>query len=551
MSGRRAWALLPALLLGGSAIAQPDEPAANPVSPALRLQRDAVDRQPPPPPQPPTDWRSIDGSGNNASDPTMGQAGRALRRLQPAAYADGAAELAGPGRPSPRVVSNALHRQTESRPNSAGLSDLFWQWGQFLDHDIDLTDGTDPPEPAAIAVPTGDPAFDPDGLGDRTIAFNRSRHDGGQPRQQINEITGWIDASQVYGSNAVRARQLRRLDGSGKLRESPGRLLPTSLDPSLPEDSYQFHAGDLRVNEQVGLISMHTLFLREHNRQAERIARRQPQLDDEQIYQAARAIVGAQMQHITYHEFLPLLLGESALPAYQGYDPQVDGRIRNQFSTAAFRLGHTLLSPVLLRLDANGQPIEAGHLSLADAFFAPTRIRDEGGIEPLLRGLATQRCQQLDLQVVDEVRDFLFGLPGHGGFDLASLNIQRGRDHGLPDYNSLRRGSGQRPARGFRDINSDPTISTALREVYASVDDIDPWTGLLAEPPRHGIVGETLFRLLRDQFLALRDGDRFWYQRALDRDSRREVEDTRLIDIIRRNTNIGDSIDNDPWHADR
>ncbi|MCB1590640.1 MAG: peroxidase family protein [Xanthomonadales bacterium] len=551
MSGRRAWALLPALLLGGSAIAQPDEPAANPVSPALRLQRDAVDRQPPPPPQPPTDWRSIDGSGNNASDPTMGQAGRALRRLQPAAYSDGAAALAGPGRPSPRVVSNALHRQTETRPNSAGLSDLFWQWGQFLDHDIDLTDGTDPPEPAAIAVPTGDPAFDPDGLGDRTIAFNRSRHDGGQPRQQINEITGWIDASQVYGSNAVRARQLRRLDGSGKLRESPGRLLPTSLDPSLPEDSYQFHAGDLRVNEQVGLISMHTLFLREHNRQAERIARRQPQLDDEQIYQAARAIVGAQMQHITYHEFLPLLLGESALPAYQGYDPQVDGRIRNQFSTAAFRLGHTLLSPVLLRLDANGQPIEAGHLSLADAFFAPTRIRDEGGIEPLLRGLATQRCQQLDLQVVDEVRDFLFGLPGHGGFDLASLNIQRGRDHGLPDYNSLRRGSGQRPARGFRDVNSDPTISTALREVYASVDDIDPWTGLLAEPPRHGIVGETLFRLLRDQFLALRDGDRFWYQRALDRDSRREVEDTRLIDIIRRNTNIGDSIDNDPWHADR
>ncbi|MCB1628238.1 MAG: hypothetical protein KDI48_10940, partial [Xanthomonadales bacterium] len=249
--------------------------------------------------------------------------------------------------------------------------------------------------------------------------------------------------------------------------------------------------------------------------------------------------------------FLPLLLGESALPAYQGYDPQVDGRIRNQFSTAAFRLGHTLLSPVLLRLDANGQPIDAGHLSLADAFFAPTRIRDEGGIEPLLRGLATQRCQQLDLQVVDEVRDFLFGLPGHGGFDLASLNIQRGRDHGLPDYNSLRRGSGQRPARGFRDVNSDPTISSALREVYASVDDIDPWTGLLAEPPRHGIVGETLFRLLRDQFLALRDGDRFWYQRSLDRDSRREVEDTRLIDIIRRNTDIGDSIDNDPWHADR
>lgn len=528
--------------------------AHNAVSPALRLTRDAADRGPPPPPQSPGELRSVDGSGNNEGDPAMGQAGQPLRRLAPAAYADGLQALAGAERPNPRAVSNAVHQQTEARPNRAGLSDMFWQWGQFLDHDIDLSDGSDPPEAAPIAVPRGDPAFDPQGTGQVSIAFNRSRHDGGeqrgQPRQQINEISAWIDASQVYGSNPERALALRRLDGSGKLRSSAGALLPTTLHASDPEGDYAFHAGDLRVNEQVGLIALHTLFMREHNRQAERIAQRDRRLNDEQIYQAARAMVAAQMQAITYREFLPLLLGEDALASYRGYQAGADGRISNEFSTAAFRLGHTLLSPALLRLDERGRALEAGHLSLADAFFVPWRIRDEGGIEPILRGLAAQRCQDLDRFVVDEVRDFLFGLPGQGGFDLASLNIQRGRDHGLPSYHQLRVATGQPPARDFDQLSPDRATQRALREVYASVEQVDAWTGLLSEPPRHGIVGETLYRILREQFTALRDGDRFWYQHSLGGEQRAEIENTRLIDIIRRNTDIDRGIDDDPWHAD-
>ena len=70
-------------------------------------------------------------------------------------------------------------------------------------------------------------------------------------------------------------------------------------------------------------------------------------------------------------------------------------------------------------------------------------MTDEGGIAPVLRGLAAQVQQSVDTQIVPDVRNFLFGPPGAGGLDLASLNIQRGRDHGLSDYNSMREASGQ------------------------------------------------------------------------------------------------------------
>ncbi len=168
---------------------------------------------------------------------------------------------------------------------------------------------------------------------------------------------------------------------------------------------------------------MHTLFVREHNRLAEKIAKIHPHLSGEKIYQKARRIVAAQMQVITYKEFLPVLLGPNAILEYKGYQPGVDSSISNEFSTAAFRLGHSLLSPQILRLNKNSKEIKYGHLALRDAFFAPNRIIDEGGIDPLLRGLAKQAYQDLDVLIIDDVRDFLFGQPGEGGFDLASLNI--------------------------------------------------------------------------------------------------------------------------------
>lgn len=490
--------------------------------------------------------RAIDGADNNQLNPAWGAAGEPLLRVVAADYADGVSAPSGANRPSARAISNSVAAQTESIPNAAGVSDYLWQWGQFLDHDLDLTELADPTEPFDIPVPAGDPFFDPTGLGTISILLDRAHYEViAGVREQTNDITSYIDASNVYGSDTARANELRALDGTGKLKVSAGDLLPFNLN-GFPNaggtDSSLFLAGDVRANEQAGLTAMHTLFVREHNYWCDQVAQFDPQLSGDQIYERARAIVGAEMQVITYQEFLPLLLGPNAIAPYTGYDPTVDASISNLFSTASYRFGHTMLSPTLLRLDASLTEISAGHLPLASAFFNTGATINEG-IEPLLRGLAHQAAQEIDPYLVDDVRNFLFGAPGAGGFDLASLNIQRGRDHGLPSYNQVRSELGLTPAASFADVSSDPEIQSRLAAAYASVNDIDPWVGGLAEDHApQALVGELVGTVLAMQFKALRDGDRYWYELTLPGTLRNLVEQQTLADIIRRNTTIGSEI---------
>ncbi|MCA8942451.1 MAG: hypothetical protein KDB80_07795 [Planctomycetes bacterium] len=504
----------------------------------------------------PTEPRTIDGSGNNLSNPSWGSAGIELARFGLPAYADGTSSPAGATRNSAREISNQVCAQVGTKTNAIGASDMIWQWGQFIDHDIDLTDAAHPSESFPIQVPTGDIFFDPTSTGAVTIGLSRSDYVmSGLPatRQQVNAITSFLDGSMVYGSDATRAAALRTLDGTGRMRTSAGDLLPfnTGAMPNAPTefDPTMFLAGDVRANEQNGLTAMHTLFVREHNYWAAFFATMWPAASGDELYEAARAIVVAEIQVVTYSEWLPTLLGASALSPYSGYDSSVDPSIRNEFSTAAYRFGHSMLSPTLRRLDKELAPIAAGHIDLRNAFFNPGAIVAHG-IEPLLRGLTRQVAQEIDTEVVDDVRNFLFGPPGSGGFDLASLNIQRGRDHGLPSYNELRVAMGL-PARAtFAEVSSDPSVQSRLAAAYATVDDIDAWIGGLAEDHVAGaMVGELVFAVLKDQFERLRDGDRFWYEEYLPPGMTVLVESQTLAGIIRRNTTIGDEIQDDVFRT--
>ena len=480
--------------------------------------------------------RSIDGSGNNLADPDLGAVDTPLLRRTTVEYGDGLSTPAGASRPSARAVSNAVSDQPVSIPNFPfQASDFVWQWGQFLDHDIDLTENAVPLEPFDIEVPTGDPYFDPFKTGTEVIPLNRSvfEVDGAGVRQQLNQITTWIDASNVYGSDQARADELRTFSG-GRLKTSAGNLLPFDAGGIF------FLAGDVRANEQNGLTALHTLFVREHNHYADQFSA--AGMNDEDSYQQARVMVWAEMQAITYREFLPMVLGGDAISGYQGYDPNVDPRITNFFSTASYRFGHSMLNTKLLRMDENLQTIPAGNLELRDAFFAPQEIIDHG-IDPLLRGLANQLAQTVDTQIVDDVRNFLFGPPGSGGFDLASLNMQRGRDHGLPDYNQARVDYGLAPVTSFAEITSDPALQAALQATYGSVDEIDGWIGGLAEDHVPGaLVGELIRAVLTDQFEALRHGDRFWYENALSPSTVKFINRQTLSRIIKRNTDIGNEL---------
>ncbi|NIP30935.1 MAG: peroxiredoxin, partial [Candidatus Dadabacteria bacterium] len=344
----------------------------------------------------PDGYRTIDGSGNNLSSLEMGSSFSRLLRLVSSDYSDSISELSGKNRSSARKISNIVASQDELIPNEHQATDYLWQWGQFLDHDIDLTDGTQPPEKENILVPAGDKYFDPESTGTEIIEFNRSLYDKNtgtgidNPREQLNEITAWIDASNIYGSNTERANALRANDGSGRMKMQDNLLTFNTL--GLPnaggEGENLFISGDVRANEQVALTAMHTLFSREHNRLADIIAEENPDYTGDEIYEKARKIVGAEMQVITYNEFLPSLLGDGRLSDYNGYNPNINSDIMNEFSTAAYRFGHSALSPTLLRLNKEMEVIQQGNLPLRNAFFSPARIVEEGGIDPLLRGLS-------------------------------------------------------------------------------------------------------------------------------------------------------------------
>lgn len=487
--------------------------------------------------------RTFDGTGNTTGD--AGSAETVLRRSIPAAYGDGIGTPAGATRPSPREVSNLCVAQTGELPDAGGRSDFVWAWGQFLDHDISITHiGT---EPLNIAVPTGDPSFDPLSTGNEVLPFSRSEVAPGTGvttvRQHLNYITAFIDGSGVYGSDNARASALRTFSG-GMLATSAGNFPPfnaagLAVDNPLGLDpTTLFLCGDTRANEHIVLTSLHTIFIREHNFWAQLLAGRFPGWTDEDLYQAARKIVGAEIQIITYNEFLPTLLGPDPLPPYTGYQASVDPQIDTTFSAAAYRIGHTMVGTELLRLDSNGQPIAQGNILIRNAFFQPQLLITEGGVDPVLRGLAAHRMQTIDTRVVDDLRNFLFGPPGAGGMDLSSMNIQRGRDHGLADYNTVRQSFGLPAVTQFSDITSDLTRQNQLATLYGNVDNIDPWVGLLSEDHVPGTAtGPTHRAILIDQFQRLRDGDRFFYLNDPTLvPYLPELENTKLSDIIFRNS---------------
>ena len=507
-----------------------------------------------------TTWslpRPIDGAIPFRNGLRGGAAGVQLVRWIEPRYGDGEASPGGQERLSARAISQVVCREEAAVPNPLNASSFFWQWGQFLDHDLDMTSSANELYP--IRVPVSDEFFDPEATASAAIEFFRSAYDqdtgrqAGIPRQQMNFVTAYIDASNVYGSDLERATALMSLDGTGGMLTSPGDLLPFNVE-GLPNSGGAspelFLAGDVRANEQIGLTAMHVLFVREHNRWAEILKSANPGWTGGRIYQFARMLVGAEIQAITYREFLPLLLGANALPPYTGYREHIDPSIANVFATVAFRVGHSMLNSRLLRLNQFGKPIEAGPLDLSQAFFRPSLLEEPGMLESLLRGLAGQRARAVDPFVTDAVRNFLFGQPGEGGFDLAALNIQRGRDHGIPDYNTCRTALGLAPKTSFASISSNPEVQSRLQAAYGSVDAIDPWIGGIAEDRLAGaLVGEFFFTVLRRQFENLRDGDPYWYEWILDPPTRDLVEHMTLGQIIRLNTAIRDELSDDVFRA--
>ena len=511
-----------------------------------------------------SDNRTIDGSNNNL-DPNNTLQGAAQKKFSRFQYGTKFGDVVGDqlasGLPNPRSVSNAISTQTVSKPNIRQLSDWAAQWGQFLTHDLMLTPSggngniLSDSSMGSFLIPILDPN---DPFFPTPILFNRSNYDPNTgllgppivPREQMNDVTSYLDASNVYGSDDIRAAALR--DANGKLKTSAnGQLLPyntsmqTNQNPFGYPDTSLFLAGDVRANEQVGLTVAHTVFMREHNRLATLLDNGSRTTDE--IYELTRKIVGAEVQAITYNEFLPALLGSTAPRAEDYvYDSAIDATITNSFATAFFRIGHSMQSPEIKLVNNSGQ--EMGSLAVRDAFFDPNFLGNTpSNLELVLKGLASQVAQENDTQVVDELRNFLFVIPNGPsmafGLDLIALDIQRGRDHGLPGFNSLRLSYGLNPTT-IQQMSIDPNTVQTLTTLYGTANKVDAFIGGLAEDHLTGSsVGELINAALVSQFTRLRDGDRFFY--TGDPDLQQEdvtaiinFDDVTLANVIRWNTNI-------------
>jgi hypothetical protein len=484
--------------------------------------------------------RTFTGTGNNIFNPMWGSVNECLLR-QHATKSKHANKSLGDSLPNPRWVSNAICAQTQSVPNKRGLTDIVWGWGQFLDHEIDLT--PDSGEQMNIATSSEDPYEQYPG---RIIPFTRSIYEIDQNgnRQQINKLSSFIDATNVYGYDTYRAYAIRSLDGSGKIKMTDNNLLinnskgfPNANPTHVPLD-VQFLSGDIRANETFQLISFHTLFTREHNRLCDEVLNEKPEWSgmDEMIYQEARRRVCGIMQNITFTEFLPAL--GITLPTYTGYKSSVNPGIKNEFSTSAYRFGHSMLSPNMKIINDNNTT----YFPLKNTFFNPGWIR-QNGIDGILLGASKQVMQEIDHRIVDAVRNFLFESPTATMMhDLVALNIQRGRDHQLPSYNEMRAAYGLPIKQKWNDITSDATLINRLTTLYGETpDNLDPWLGGLLEKHVNGCaVGELIKTVLTEQFTRLRDCDQFYFENdnALSNSTKNSIRLTKLSDVINRNTNV-------------
>jgi hypothetical protein len=579
-------------VIAGSAIAQTNSPA-----------------------QLPFEVQSLDGSGNNQANPDRGVVGNDYSRVADTRYADGIGEpVAGP---NPRLVSNRVfndgHQNLFSERN---VTQWGFAWGQFLDHTFGLRLGRAPDDPEGEQAPIPFDPADPieefaNDLG--VIGFERSAISPGtgvdSPREQVNTVSSYIDAWAVYGGTDERLEWLREgpvdgdLSNNSALLVLPDGYLPRATERGDAGNAPEMEiggrlaldttraaiAGDIRANENQALTSTHTLFAREHNRIVGLLP---DSLSEEEKFQIARRVVIAEQQHVTYNEFLPAL--GVTLPAYKGYDPSINTDLSNEFATVGYR-AHSFIHGEIetvteldrysaedlaameelgLELTIEEDEIEIA-IPLNLAFFNPDLV-ELMQLGPMMSGLGLEAQYNNDEQIDNQLRSVLFQIPVEGNedcldgetlpecfdgvIDLGAVDIARGRDHGMPSYNELRKAYGLAPKTSFTDITGestdqfppgigidDPasleflelrdidgnlidlededavegearsgvrgsTLAARLRAIYGSVDNLDAFTGVLSEQHVPGAdFGELQLAIWAREFTNLRDGDRFFY----------------------------------------
>lgn len=415
---------------------------------------------------------------------------------------------------SPRFISNTLCKQSRDVFDGRMLNEMITIFGQFIDHTLAAT-----PQNLKESMPIDMPPDDPLFANETTLKFFRSERvkvrEGSPAERPQNSLTSSLDLASVYGPSLERLKVLRSFK-DGLLATGPGNLLILNnarLNNAPQNRKSFFVAGDHRSNEHPVLTALHTLFLREHNSIAKELKANFPQWNENRLFETARQINIAQFQKIVLKEWYPAITGRR-LPKYTGFKRKTDPTVSLVFSTAAFRVGHTLVGNMVNRLGPGNKKLPP--FTFTEIFFRSVTVIQNNGIDQFLRGAVNSRAQKIDLLVVDALRNFLFtNVRGEEGLDLIALNLQRSRDHALPSYNRIRAKFLKKRATSFAQITKNKNIISGLQTAYGTVNRVEAWIGMMAEDHAPGSsMGPTLLAVWKREFLRIRDGDRFYYEKA-------------------------------------
>ncbi|XP_047622414.1 dual oxidase 1 isoform X1 [Phacochoerus africanus] len=516
----------------------------------------------------------FDGWYNNLMEHKWGSKGSRLQRLVPASYADGVYQPLGePHLPNPRDLSNTAMRGPAGQASLRNRTVL----GVFFGYHVlsDLVSIEKPGCPAEflnIHIPPGDPVFDPHKSGDVVLPFQRSRWDPntGQspsnPRDLTNEVTGWLDGSAIYGSSHSWSDELRSFSG-GQLASGPDPAFPrqaqdplfmwTPPDPATgqrgPQGLYAF--GAEQGNREPFLQALGLLWFRYHNLCAQKLAREHPLWGDEELFQHARKRVIATYQSITMYEWLPSFLRKMP-QEYAGYRPFLDPSISPEFLAASEQFFSTMVPPGVYMRNAschfqgviNRNSSVSRALRVCNSYWSrehPNLQRAED-VDALLLGMASQIAEREDHMVVEDVQDFWPGPLKFSRTDHLASCLQRGRDLGLPSYTKARARLGLPPVTRWQDINpalsrSDGIVLEATAALYnQDLSRLELLSGGLLES--YGDPGPLFSTIVLDQFVRLRDGDRYWFENTknglFSEKEIAEIRNTSLRDVLIAVTNM-------------
>jgi hypothetical protein len=460
--------------------------------------------------------RTPDGSFNDLSMPTMGMAGTAFGRNVPLRLTTPRPVLTSP---NPRDVSNLLLARDEFKP--AGIiNTLAAAWLQFMNHNWFFHERGPEDEYFAVPLPEGD-TWPEDEIRIRktpTMPGCPVGHGGAAPAYP-NRESHWWDGSQIYGTGNERQNQMRTfVDGKIKV-DLDGRLFP---DP----DTEGVDLSGFNENWWAGLALLHTVFSREHNAICDALKKHYPDMDDQRLFEVALLVNSALMAKIHTVDWTRTILRHPALQIGMNanwWGIQGEGLQK--------RLGRITDNEALSGIAGSGAAHHSAPFSLSEEFVSVYRmhplIPDEYDIYSFETGQLREHREFVDIQGTD-TRSFMdrigmedawysLGVASAGAVclknypnslrqlrridgelvDLATLDILRDRERGIPRYNDFREALRMPRFKSFDELTPNKQWAKEIAELYkGDIDAVDPMVGMYAETPPKGFgFSDTAFRI--------------------------------------------------------